>query len=224
MTCYSGETGCTFKKCPSSEEVQQCQVVPSPQHKLPKWNLFKCFRAGIFREMELISQSNAHKWIDCNYVHELYITNTSTNQNVIIIVQLVFQSYVYLLILVLTVILIATFIPATSIIQLSFLISTLLSIHLHMVLMFYICYELAKKASITQCLRMKYQTQKHVSWLQDLQGKLKQMWKLAQISAPCQTNRKPQMIMKQWYSQQKNTDDRAAEPTDSINAQEGWLL
>ena len=69
-------------------------------------------------------------------------------------------SILLLLILVLTVILTATFIPATNTIKLLFLTSTLLLILPHLILTFYICYKLAKKAGITQCLQMKYQTLK----------------------------------------------------------------
>ena len=54
----------------------------------------------------------------------------------------------------------------------------------HMVLIFYICYVLAKKVGITQYLKRKYNS---LNWLSDAQVQLKQTWRLIPILTPCQT-------------------------------------
>ena len=69
-------------------------------------------------------------------------------------------SILLLLTLLSIVMLMATFHPATNTVKVFFLTTTLLLILPHMIMMFYICYELAKKAGITQSLQMKYQTLK----------------------------------------------------------------
>ena len=75
----------------------------------------------------------------------------------------------------------------------------------HMLLIFYICYMLAKKTGITQCLQMKYNTWGVVHRLSDPQVKLTQMWRLSLILVPCQTDWSTQESMSQCYPPQKNT-------------------
>ena len=103
-----------------------------------------------------------------------YRLNSSNNVNNFILVLIALWSLALLA---------ATYHSATHIFTYSILISALLISIPHLVLIFYICYTLAKKAGIAPCcLKKPYQTLK----AKDAQGK--QMWSLSSVLAPCQTS------------------------------------